>query len=97
MKLTAENLSSKLGKVLFVYDLLNQYTPQLVDIASIREIALSNKQIDEVGSFAQFQSLEMIDLSNNRIQLKRQLEGIFDAPNLKMLKLVGRWYSHTGS
>jgi hypothetical protein len=61
---------------------------QIVDVETETDIKCANKQVDEVGSFARFVALKSLDLSNNRIQLKRQLDGILEAPALVSLNLV---------
>ena len=75
VKLTAENIQVKLGK--------------RVNVATLTEAAVTNAQIDDVGSFAKFASLTTLDLSKNRFAYPRQLEGLKHAPALKSLVLAG--------
>eukprot|EP00029_Vermamoeba_vermiformis_P007691 TRINITY_DN3399_c0_g1_i1.p1 TRINITY_DN3399_c0_g1~~TRINITY_DN3399_c0_g1_i1.p1 ORF type:complete len:406 (-),score=93.24 TRINITY_DN3399_c0_g1_i1:41-1258(-) len=74
-KLTFETINSKIGKP--------------GDPATLEEVTVSNKQIDEVGSFAKFAKLKKLDLSNNRMRFKRNIEGLFQAPALEELDLRG--------
>ncbi|PRP83462.1 histone h2b [Planoprotostelium fungivorum] len=91
VKLTLENLSSKVGK--------------RVDVPNTKELKLVKLQIDEMGSFAKMTSLEKIDLSHNYFRFPRDIEsesiaksapptlltapGLFDAPNLKEVDFTG--------
>jgi hypothetical protein len=75
VKLTFESVNSKLGKA--------------GDPAGLTEISLPNKQIDELGSFAKFTKLKVLDLRNNRLRFKRNIEGLFRAPALQVLDLRG--------
>jgi hypothetical protein len=74
-KLTFETINSKIGKP--------------GDPSNLEDVALPNKQIDEVGSFAKFAKLKKLDLSNNRFRFKRNIEGLFQAPALEELDLRG--------
>jgi len=75
VKLTLENLSSKLGK--------------RVDVATTKELSIVSKQIDELGSFAKMTELEKVDFSGNYFRFQRDIEKLFEAPNLKEIKFNG--------
>jgi len=75
MKLTPDNLASKLGK--------------RVDLKTTKELLLPNMQIDEISSFSRMESLERIDLSGNWFRFTRQIEKLFEAPNLKEIDFTG--------
>jgi len=75
MKLTPDNLASKLGK--------------RVDLKTTKELFLPNMQIDEISTFSRMESLERIDLSGNWFRFTRQIEKLFEAPNLKEIDFTG--------
>jgi len=75
VKITSDNLSAKVGK--------------RVDIRTVTEISLPNKQIEEFGTFIKLEALEKIDLSGNWIKFTRQIDNLFHAPNLKEIILTG--------
>eukprot|EP01116_Phalansterium_solitarium_P023376 TRINITY_DN8149_c0_g1_i2.p1 TRINITY_DN8149_c0_g1~~TRINITY_DN8149_c0_g1_i2.p1 ORF type:complete len:151 (-),score=31.19 TRINITY_DN8149_c0_g1_i2:206-658(-) len=75
MKLTPENIPSKIGKP--------------VNIRTVTSLSLPNLQIDDATSFMRLEQLEQLDLSGNWFKFNRQLERIFDAPKLKDLDLTG--------
>eukprot|EP00027_Filamoeba_sp_ATCC50430_P005039 CAMPEP_0168547966 /NCGR_PEP_ID=MMETSP0413-20121227/4313_1 /TAXON_ID=136452 /ORGANISM="Filamoeba nolandi, Strain NC-AS-23-1" /LENGTH=434 /DNA_ID=CAMNT_0008578245 /DNA_START=67 /DNA_END=1371 /DNA_ORIENTATION=- len=75
MKITTDNLSAKVGK--------------LVNPKTAKDISLPKLQIDDIGSFSKMEALEKIDLSGNWFQFFRQIEGLFDAPNLKDINFSG--------
>ncbi|EFA80663.1 leucine-rich repeat-containing protein [Heterostelium album PN500] len=75
MKLTPDNLSQKLGKK--------------IDIGSVSELSLDSIGVIEVSSFARLKCLEVLDLSQNRLQQIRHIKGLFDLPKLRELNLIG--------
>eukprot|EP00698_Gefionella_okellyi_P010555 TRINITY_DN273_c0_g1_i1.p1 TRINITY_DN273_c0_g1~~TRINITY_DN273_c0_g1_i1.p1 ORF type:complete len:984 (+),score=303.69 TRINITY_DN273_c0_g1_i1:143-3094(+) len=75
MRLTVDKLSAKLGKI--------------VDYREVTQVDLSSKDLDELGSFKNCARLIQLDLRNNRFQLFRSIEGVFEAEYLEDLALTG--------
>jgi len=75
VKLTVENVSSKIGK--------------RINLKTSKELNLSQLQLDDIGSFSKMESLEKINLSGNWFCFYRQVEKLFDAPQLKEINFTG--------
>jgi len=75
MKITVDNLGSKLGK--------------RINYKTVEELNLSNLQIDDIGSFSKCEVLLRVDLSGNWMRFTRQLVKLLDAPMIQEIDFTG--------